>query len=198
MSTVSEKLRKFSFMVMKEADEKKKEIISEAERENRELIDKEEIQSLKKAYERIQEAIRVIDKEMNEKVSKALLESKHALFKRREEMIELIFLNVKTKISQFKREEGYKSYIEDMVKNGLNTIGQGDVQIYADSDDLALLEEIKQKNNLSFDVLESDDKLLGGLVIVNRSKGILLDYSFKSKLDYERENFLENFGLSIE
>lgn len=198
LNSVDEKLRKFSFMIMREADERKKEIISEAERENRALIEKEEIEALKKAYEHIQEAVRDLDKELNEKVSKAVMESKHALFKRREDMIESIFQNVLTRFGKFRQSEDYKTYLEDLIDNGLKNIGQGQIQVFADSDDLPLVEKIRDKAGLSFEVLESEEKLFGGLIIVNSTKGILLDRSVKSKLADERENFLERYGLSIE
>ena len=198
MDRTGEKLREFSYTIMKEADEKKKDIIVQAKKVCQEAINANEIQCLKQAYEHIQEAVHKFEKEKNEEVSKAIIESKHTLFNRRCEIIESIFQHVKEKLFEFRHSEDYKNYIGNIVHQGLSQAGQGDITILADNEDLPLLEEVRANSEISFRISESDDQLLGGCLVVNETKGFICDYSFSSHLKEERATFLENYGISID
>lgn len=198
MNKIEEKFNKFSYMVMKEADAKKNELISQAEKESTEAVAEKEILFLKKAYSRIHESLVKIEKEHNEEVSKAILASKQALFNRREEILQQVFSNVRKELEAFKSNEEYKSYMIKTILQAFEQIGQGEILIYSDSDDIPLIEEIRTKSGTIFELLESEEQLVGGCIICNKSKGLLYDYSFINGLDAERASFLENYGLSID
>lgn len=151
MDRTGEKLSEFSYTVMKEADEKKRDIIAQAKKIRQKAINANELQCLKQAYEHIQEAVRKFEKEKNEEVSKAMIESKRTLFNRRREIIESIFKHVKEKLFEFRHSEDYKNYIENIVAQGLSQAGQGNITILADSEDLPLLEEVRAKSEIFSD-----------------------------------------------
>lgn len=197
MDKIGEKFNKFSHMVMKEADEKKKEIIGQAEQTKKETLSLKEMQYLKQAYERIQDAVHKLDKEINEEVSKAILESKQALFNRRDEIMEAVFQNVRARLADYKKQDTYKAYMENQIRSGLSQVGSGDIFVLADEDDLALLEELRA-SGLDFRIAESDEQLLGGCLVVNKEKGLLCDYSFISRLNDEKAAFLHNYKIGIE
>ena len=108
MDRTSEKLNRFSYTVMKEAEKKKNELIAEAEKLRREAIDTNEIRYLKMAYEHIQDVVHKLDKEINEEISRAIIEGKQSLFARREENIQNIFQNVREKLLTFRQSDEYK------------------------------------------------------------------------------------------
>jgi V/A-type H+-transporting ATPase subunit E len=198
MNKIEEKFNKFSYMVMKEADAKKKEMISKAEKERAEMISEKERILLKKAYDHIHEAIAKIEKEHNEEVSKAILASKQAVFNRRQEILESVFSNVRKKLDIFKQSEEYKVFMIETIMKGLEKTGQGEKQVFIDGEDIPIVEEIKAKSGVTFDLLESEEQLLGGCLICNKTKGIMYDYSFVNRLEAEKSAFLENYGLSID
>lgn len=198
MGKTSNKLNELSYMVMKEADEKRKEIIIQAESMRKKAIDDSEMKYLKQAYENIQEAVSKLDKTINEDASKTILKSKQTLFSRRDEIINAIFQHVKEKLFEFRHQEGYKSYMKNLIQLGLAQVGQGDIHILVDIEDLNLLKEIRDRASASFQVFESDDQLLGGCLVVNKEKGLMCDFSFASRLAEERATFLEKYRLSIE
>lgn len=198
MNRTEEKLNKFSYMVMKEADAKKKELISQAEKDRIKTIAEKEIMFLKKAYDQIHESLARIEKEHNEEVSKAILESKQTLFNNREKILHQVFSNVRGKLEDFKRKDEYRSYMIKMILQSLEQIGKGDILIYADSDDIPLIEEIKAKSGVRFELFESEEQLVGGFIICNKTKGLMYNYSFINGLKQERDSFLENYGLSID
>ena len=198
MNRTEEKLNKFSYMVMKEADAKKKELISQAEKDRIKTIAEKEIMFLKKAYDQIHESLARIEKEHNEEVSKAILESKQTLFNNREEILKQVFSNVRGKLEDFKRKDEYRSYMIKTILLSLEQIGKGEILIYADSDDIPLIEEIRAKAGTRFELFESEEQLIGGFVICNKTKGLMYNYSFINGLKQERDLFLENYGLSID
>ena len=85
-----------------------------------------------------------------------------------------------------------------MILQSLEQIGKGDILIYADSDDIPLIEEIKAKSGVRFELFESEEQLVGGFIICNKTKGLMYNYSFINGLKQERDSFLENYGLSID
>lgn len=198
MAKTEEKLKKFSYMVMREADARKKELISQAEKESTEIISERELQLLKKAYEQIHESLDIIDKDCNEEVSRAILASKQKLFNRREEIIQQVFSNVEEKLKAFKNRDEYKNYMIERILRSLEEIGPGEILIYADSDDIPLIEEIRTKTGNRFQLSESEEQLIGGFIICNKTKGLLYNYSFANGLNQERVSFLENYGLSFD
>lgn len=198
MNKIEEKFNKFSYMVMKEADKRKKEMISQAEKDSAKMLSEKETLFLKKAYDHIHESLVEIEKDHNEEVSKAILDSKQTLFNRREEILQSVFLNVKKKLEEYKHSEDYKNFMIETIMKGLEEIGYGEIQIFVDSEDIPLVEEVRTKLRAIFDLSESKEQLLGGCMMCNKTKGIMYDYSFINRLDAEKSEFLGNYGLSID
>lgn len=198
MDRTTEKLGKFSGMVMQESSRKKNEHIHQAEQDKKDFIASSEIQYLKNAYEKIQDAVRRLDKEYNEEVSKAIVESKQALFNRRDEIIDSVFSGARKRLLNFVRTDEYKSLMENLIKLALEAAGSGDIRVIVEAEDLALFEEIKKKLNVDIKVMENDEAMIGGFLIVNKNRGFIWDYSFSSRLAKERTTFLEKYELSID
>ena len=198
MAKTEEKLKKFSYMVMREADARKKKIILEANKDSDAVIAERELQLLKKAYEQIHESLDIIERDCNEEVSKAILASKQKLFNRREEIIRQVFSNVEEKLIAFKNTDEYKNYMIERILRSLEEIGPGEILIYADGDDLPIIEEIRSKTGNRFQLSESEERLIGGFIICNKTKGLMYNYSFANWLNQEKASFLENYGLSFE
>jgi len=198
MEKTLEKLGKFSEMVMQDAYRKKNERIRQAEKEKEELIASSELQYLQKAYEKIQEAVRKFDKEYNEEISKAIVESKEAMFNRRDEIVRSVFDNVRKRIQEFVRGKEYPNYIEERLKAAIREAGDGKLLVTVNEEDMALFSEIRTRLGADFELSESDEDIIGGFLITNRDKGLVWDYSFLSRLNRERADFLVRTGLSIE
>ncbi|MGI6086230.1 MAG: V-type ATP synthase subunit E [Acetivibrionales bacterium] len=198
MNRIEEKFNKFSYMVMKEANKRKKEMISQAEKDSAEMLSEKEALCLKKAYDHIHESLVKIEREHNEEVSKAILDSKQTLFNRREEIIQSVFSNVRGKLEEYKRSEDYMSFMKEIIMEGLEKIGHGEIQIFADHEDISLIEEIRVELGASFNLSESEEHLLGGCLMCNKTRGIMYDCSFIDRLEAEKSSFLENYGLFID
>lgn len=198
MDRTIEKLGKFSEMVMQESNRKKNEIIKAAEHEKDEIISSAEIKYLKSAYEKIQEYVRKINKDCGEEVSKAILESKQALFNRRDEIIDAIFEGVRERLVEFAASDDYPVLMKKLLIKALEASGEGDIRLIVDEGGKDLFEDIRSSLKADFKIEESDESLIGGFLIMNKSRGLVWDYSFSSKLADERARFLERYELNIE
>lgn len=194
MDKTNEKLSKFSLTVMAEAEKNNKEIVNRAENERQKAVEDNEIRLLEQAYESIQEAIHKINKDANEKVSRVIIHDKEKLLNNRQEVINSIFRNITDRLIAARHLDGYKTYLENLIKRGISEVGRGVITVLAESEDIQLLEEIRTESGLDFEIAESDDKLLGGCIIINKTKGLLCDYSFENGIKKERADFMENYG----
>jgi vacuolar-type H+-ATPase subunit E/Vma4 len=83
------------------------------------------------------------------------------------------------------------------LRSGLNEVGEGELQVYADIADFERIDQIKSRLNKAFTLEQSDEPLLGGCIVVNRATGLMADYSFSTRLKQQRETFLEMSGMNI-
>lgn len=197
MISNDEKLINISYMVMKEANDMKNQIIEEAEKESSKALTEKELFFLENAYGHIQKSLEKIEKECNQEVSDAIILNKRSLLNRREELVESIFHTVKEGLKDYKAKGEYRDYLKLIIVKGLSKTGSDEVHIFADSDDVLLIRGIQAELDRVFELSESDYELLGGCLIQNKTKGLMYDYSFTGHLSEERSNFLEKYELPI-
>lgn len=197
MEKIDPKLDTFAAMVLKDAAHKAGLLLNQARQENLKLMEEQEIIFLRDAYHSIQEAINKIEKENNEVYSAKLFEAKQLLFKKRQEIMEGVFQRVQDRLEQYREREEYADRLEAFLRNGLKEVGTGELQVFADNEDIVLINEIKGRLKGSFVVMESEEPLLGGCIVINTSTGLMADYSFLTRMKQQREIFLELSGMNI-
>ena len=69
----------------------------------------------------------------------------------------------------------------------MNEYSNFDITIYIDSDDSALLDDLKKATGANIEIY--DKEFLGGTRTIVPEKNILIDHSFKSRLADEQEQF---------
>ncbi len=197
MSTVDDKLDNFARIVMREAAEKRVQII-ESIRENRlKVLEQKELEFLEQAYLTIQKEIRRIHKEKNEMISRASMESKKMLLQKREEIIDEIFSNIHQKVIEFIRTPGYLTFLSDSIKEGCKITGDGEIVVYINRTDVHLIDRIKENLGFNMEIQVEQTDIIGGCKIFNKTKNILVDNSLAAKIQQQREQFLEISGLVI-
>jgi len=195
---INDKLGKFSTMILKDAAHKAGILINEARAKNQKMMENKELAFLKEAYNNIQEALRRIERESNHTYSKKLMEGKHTLFKKRSEIIDGVFGNVEERLIQYRESTEYGVKLRELIEKGLKQVGDGEVHIYLDNQDMCFAETLKNGIREDFTVEESNEQLSGGCVIINTTLGIMADYSFKSRLVEQSEIFMEKYGIDLE
>ncbi|WP_198543808.1 V-type ATP synthase subunit E [Petroclostridium xylanilyticum] len=194
---MDDKLDNFARIVMREAAEKRVQII-ESIRENRlKVLEQKELEFLEQAYLTIQKEIRRIHKEKNEMISRASMESKKMLLQKREEIIDEIFSNIHQKVIEFIRTPGYLTFLSDSIKEGCKITGDGEIVVYINRTDVHLIDRIKENLGFNMEIQVEQTDIIGGCKIFNKTKNILVDNSLAAKIQQQREQFLEISGLVI-
>ncbi len=197
MDKINPKLDTFATMVLKDAAHKAGLLLNQTRQENNSLMEDQEIKFLKEAYHSIQEAINKIEKQNNEVYSAKLFEAKQLLFKKRQQIMEGVFQRVQQRLEQYRTQDEYRGRLESFLNTGINEVGPGELQVIADSCDTAVIKKLRERLNHTFAIVQSDEPLLGGCIVLNRTNGLMADYSFSTRLKQQREGFLELSGMNI-
>lgn len=198
MEKINEKLDKFAIMVIRDVSEKAAVLINEAKNNNQKIVEEKELAILKEAYRRIQAALQKIEKESNALYSGKLFEARELLYKKRTEIIDSVFDRVAARLEDYLKTPEYSKKLKKLINEGLNEVGDGDIHVFVDSNDMACAKEVLKENKGGFVIEESIEPLSGGCIVMNKTNGLLADHSFKSRLERQRRGFLEYSRMNIE
>ena len=90
----------------------------------------------------------------------------------------------------------YADWLEDKVKKALDAAQEDPLEIYLSPGDKDLAEEIERRTGIRPQI--SQNSFLGGIRAVIPEKNILIDYTFNTLLEAEKENFNFDGGLKHE
>ncbi len=194
---LEEKLRNFSTLVMADARKKSDEITREAESEKQKKLKVNEDKILNNAYNIIQSSVLKYDKEDNERVLHAEVEAKKRILKKREEIVDRVFESVAEKLDAFVEGDDYEAWLEKLCAKAAEEIGGSGKTVYLTSRDMKYADKISAAAG-GADVKMSSENFIGGIKMESEEKHISVDYSLKSLSENEKNNFIQNAGLSID
>jgi V/A-type H+-transporting ATPase subunit E len=197
MSVPEKKLDKFESAVLKDAEEQRSKILEEIEEYRKSELEKAEEEILHEAYIMIQNEIASIKNKHSRKISLTELEGRRNLLKLREELTGKVFDEAASKIVDFSKTDDYKNYMIDLVKKCCDKMPDGDIKIEVKKDDLSLADALISASGRNATVAEKANITLGGLIINNSEKGIVVDETLDLKLNSQRDWFIAKSGLSI-
>lgn len=202
MGFENDKLQKFSKAVYNEANEKVKEILSEAENSRQTILNEANDVSLNNAYEMIQNDIKKISSKYVKIVSKAELDAKREVLCHREELSTLVFANVKAQINEFTLGKNYEDYLVKLLKQTLcsaDTQGsKNGIEIFLATKDMKYKDVLIKASNLEdVTVTEKHSIILGGLQVLFLSSNIVDDKTLDSALSEQKDIFNQSVSLRI-
>lgn len=146
-----------------------------------------------------QEALLRIDKDAQARIVRELsskqLDSKRNVLLHRKQLVSKVFDNVSKKLEDFKNSEKYEEYLKASIKSckeqfpdekGIVYVGKADEKY---KDTLAKLS--------GFEVEIRPTVLLGGLIVSYPEINVMLDHTFDSALEQEREDFCNVSELAL-
>lgn len=189
------KLEHFKNAVFAEADKKADKIIKQAQ----DTVEKNK-EDLKKSIKRKERAeFSKIDKNtearMIKEISAKKLESNRNVLLHRQQIADKVFENVQNTLDEFRNSENYKDYLLKLVKSctekfpdnkGVVIIGKTDEK-YKDMLEKASGLEVQIKPTIT----------LGGLMVSFADINVMLDCTFDSALEEEKENFCNTCQLAL-
>ena len=130
--------------------------------------------------------IRELEKRLND------LRNTRNLIERRErtkiynEIIEKVFENALSKISKFVRDENYAKVLEKLFLEGLNIVESKNVYVDISENDSEIFQKILPDLEKKCDVkivVKNRIKSVGGLIIYNPNRTIVIDNTFETRLN---------------
>ena len=194
--TTEEKLQHFYKVSIESAKEEAAKAISQY----RDSLE-EELEKHKKAKKAASESQFKIEsenaaREVNKALSSEHLHIKRRLSKKHQELEEKLFAEVEEMLRAFLSSPQYADWLEDKVKRALDAAQEDPLELYLSPGDKDLAEEIERRTGIRPQI--SQNSFLGGIRAVIPEKNILIDYTFNTLLEAEKENFNFDGGLKHE
>ena len=118
---------------------------------------------------------------------------KRRLSKKQQELREVLFVEVRNKLETFMSSPEYLVWLEEKIREALTIAGEDEVQIYLTPADSSLLETLAARCGTSLHI--SETPFMGGVRAVIPAKNILIDHTFKTLYESEKEEFNFDGGL---
>lgn len=185
--TTEEKLKRFSEAALSDAQKQSDALIENTTNainadyeEYKATIDEQMALRLKSESEntRVQ---------LNKELADRQLEIKRKQGAKQEELKEKIIVEVRNKLAMFMDTPEYENFLIRKIKDALLFAGNDEISIYIDPNDASYLNMLQVNTGATISV--SKYSFGGGMRAVIRSKNILIDNSFESKLAEATDSF---------
>lgn len=135
-------------------------------------------------------------REINKALSAEHLHIKRKLSKKQQKLKESIFAEVEELLDDFSKKPEYMDWLENKIKQSLEIAENDSVQIYLTAKDSAKAEELTKRTGITPLISETD--FLGGIRAVIPEKNILIDNTFLTAFENEKERFNFDGGFTHE
>lgn len=189
--TTEEKLKHFLDVTVENANAKSVETIEEYKKGLETVFESHKEDALRKQKLQIKLSEESLRKEKNTEVSKQQLEIKKELGKKQEELKSLLFQEVENKLDEYMSTKEYDKYLTVHIKEAKAFARDEEIQIYIDPADAEKQVALEAATGIQISISEYGFR--GGMRAVIRSKNILIDQSFETKLNEAKSEFSFNF-----
>ncbi len=124
-------------------------------------------------------------------------EGQKQLYIARAQMTEEVFKLASDKLKAYAQTVEYRAKLNDSAKAVAELFGGKDCIIYVNERDIAEAEQFKSLFSAGSEVKADKTIQIGGVKAYCESMGIIADETLDSKLDLQREWFVENAELSV-
>lgn len=126
-------------------------------------------------------------RELNRQISQALIHQKRRLYEHQQQKKAELFALVEKKLLAYRKTDAYDSYLVSKIRMALEFAGEEEIEIYIDPGDQKKKRYLEQTCRCR--ILVCAEEFGGGIKAVVPSKNILIDESFGTKLNQEREAY---------
>ncbi|HAU86711.1 MAG TPA: ATPase [Lachnospiraceae bacterium] len=185
--TLDEKLDIFYNAAISDATNQSVQILDEY-KENLDKMQKEhERETLQKAETTLKNESEYLIRDKNKRISDESLLLKRAVTKKTNEHEKIIFQKVEQKLLDFMKTPEYLELLKTQIQYALDYAKGEEMELYINESDGAKKNTLEQVLHCSIRISNID--FMGGTRAVIRSRNVLIDNSFATKLAEERESF---------
>ena len=191
--TTEEKLQHFYDVSMESAREEAQKALEEYRRALDDMFEEHKKEKEKSVELRLKLETENAKREINKALSAEQLHIKRKLSKKQQELREKIFIDLQAKLEIFRKSSDYPQWLEEKIKEAQNIANADEIQIYLSKIDENLKESIEAETGLSIQL--SEEPFMGGMRAVIPAKNILIDQTFLTMFESEKEEFNFDGGL---
>ena len=191
--TTEEKLQHFYDVSMESAREEAQKALEEYRRALDDMFEEHKKEKEKSAELRLKLETENAKREINKALSAEQLHIKRKLSKKQQELREKIFIDLQAKLEIFRKSSDYPQWLEEKIKEAQNIADSDEIQINLSKIDENLKESIEAETGISIQL--SEEPFMGGMRAVIPAKNILIDQTFLTMFESEKEEFNFDGGL---
>ena len=197
MLNQEDRAAKFFDAITKDAEERHEEMT----RKTRETVESGLEKAKKKAHAQAQARIErertLREQEFNRTVAGARTEQRARLTGKRGEITDAVFDSARDKLVAFTVSEKYEEFLKKSAAEFARVFPEGRVTVFVRESDLRFEYLIKSSFGRDCAVESSDDIKIGGCRAELAGGSTVADDTLDTRLDAQREWFLENAGMSV-
>lgn len=195
MAEEKNKLEHFKNAVFAEAEKRADSIVEQAQK----TVDKNK-KKIKKTIKTTENAeFLKIDKDTQARIIREIsakkLNSNRNILLHRQQLSDKIFANVEKRLSDFRNSDKYEDYLLKLVKSSAEKFPDEKGFVFIGKADEKYKEMLEKASGFNVEIKPSIT--LGGLIVVFSGINVVLDSSFDSALEEEKENFCNTSQLAL-
>ena len=184
--TTEEKLQNFYNHSLDSANREAERVIGDHQKALDKIFEEHKATARRQAEEEVAAETEKAKRDVNKTLSADQLHIRRKLSRK----------NLELKEKLFKKDPSYEEYLERKIREAVTFAGNDKLTLYLDPSDEAHKASLEQK--LSVTLTISAMPFLGGVRAVIPEKNLLIDNSFETLLNEERENFIFHGGVEHE
>lgn len=191
------KTNNFLNAIQKYADQQMKDIENEIETFRAEEMKKAEEEGLNAAYALIHKEMEAKKIAVTRDLAKREKQSQDELFITRKNMMQTVFEKAAEKLTVYASTEEYKTKLIEQAKNIAKIFGSKSCVIYLSEKDLFFAKELQKCFSGKTEVKALPEIKIGGIKVYCSEDAIIADETLDSKLEDQKQWFIENSALKV-
>ena len=183
--------------IKKYSENERKNAVAELEAKKAEELKKAEKRASADAERKVRNMLSEAKSKITSEYAVKNLEAQGEVFKKRDAMVKEVFDRAQKKLAEYTLSEEYGAKLISDAKEIAETFGDNDCVIYLCKNDMKYADEIKSLFNSSVEINEDIKIRIGGLRGFCESLKLVADNTLDSKLEAQKEWFVENADLRI-
>ena len=197
MLNQEERAAKFFDAITKDAEERHEEMTRKTRETVESGLEKAKTKAHSQAQAKIERERMLKEQEFNRTVANERTQQRARLTDKRGAITDEVFGDAREKLVAFTESDGYADFLKKSAAGFAAVFPQGDVIVYVRPGDMRFADDIKNAFGRDCKVESSDEITIGGCRAGVVGGSTVADDALDTRLEAQREWFLENSGMSV-
>ena len=197
MLNQEERAAKFFDAITKDAEERHEEMTRKTRETVESGLEKAKTKAHSQAQAKIERERMLKEQEFNRTVANERTQQRARLTDKRGAITDEVFGDAREKLTAFTESDGYADFLKKSAAGFAAVFPQGDVPVYVRPGDMRFADDIKKAFGRDCKVESSDEITIGGCRAGVAGGSTVADDTLDTRLEAQREWFLENSGMSV-